>query len=124
MSGGKARLVAVLLVSLTACSKADPLEQRANELTAQLDIAKAAEAEGQKAYRSSEGQPEGRRLAAKLRAETAARLNLEGFVCAEIVDTTPLPGTRDLVVTCLEDSAGTGTARYRLDGSTGTPTRL
>jgi hypothetical protein len=55
----------------------------------------------------------------------ATLINLNGQLCAQVVNVQPLQ-VRDQVfeVTCTEYRGGTGKVRYLVDGSTGTASRL
>jgi hypothetical protein len=55
---------------------------------------------------------------------TKAILNLNGHLCADIVDVKPRARVGEFEVTCIEYRSGAGSARYVLNGETGEASEL
>jgi hypothetical protein len=120
----RASLVLILAAAgwcLAACSKSDPSEERSRQLSAKLneDEEIRAEAEARVAHL-----PEQRRLGERVMVEQAIRLNRQGHVCAGVLNTSSLPGTNDVVVTCQVALFHDDTVSYRIEADTGRATRL
>lgn len=55
----------------------------------------------------------------ELKETTATILNLNGLLCAKVVEIRPLEMANQYEVTCIEYRGGSGTVRYILNAATG-----
>jgi hypothetical protein len=55
----------------------------------------------------------------ELKTVMATMLNLNGHLCAEVIDIRPLQVANQFEVTCIEYRGGSGRVRYIFDGNTG-----
>lgn len=105
-------LAAILL--FTMCSSSDDQSNNA-ENTEKVDTAPQPVASGSNEYRATETPTP---QLSEAENSVAALINLNGHLCAKIVNVTQLKMRENVFeVTCIEYRGGTGTVRYLVDGN-------